>query len=88
MDPQWEFEAPQFVDFTNLDNEDEVSIHFIYFVMITNCNLPQFLIIYFTSRMQTAFSTLTLLVVGLLSNSSLKVRSCVTFYPGSVIQKQ
>ncbi len=26
MDPQWEFEAPQFVDFTNLDNEDEVSV--------------------------------------------------------------
>jgi hypothetical protein len=25
-DPKWEFEAPQFVDFTNLDNEDEVSI--------------------------------------------------------------
>jgi hypothetical protein len=46
MDPQWEFEAPQFVDFTNLDNEDEVSIPFIYFVFITNYN---HIIIYHTS---------------------------------------
>ena len=33
MDPQWEFEAPQFVDFTNLDNEDEVSF-ILSFIML------------------------------------------------------
>ncbi len=34
MDPQWEFEAPQFVDFTNLDNEDEVSVILSFNVLV------------------------------------------------------
>ena len=33
-DPKWEFQAPQFVDFTNLDKEDEVSVNFSMFKTI------------------------------------------------------